>query len=390
MFLAELSKYISRDVLKRNLRRLPERVFVTQSAVAELENGYRKWLSDSGAAIKEDKIKSRLYATEAPELFYLIEGKDCFLGYLMPLHADDTAEQALQKTQSIPINAEDYIHPRDPVLKDPKSFRVLNTPYGPLLEFSAGVIKDGVEKKVTVPVTSYAEFIRPLRIAKHIARRNPTLAGPLRDSVETVAELLRVASPVTVKQRLVLREADRGKISVFLRAGSIVFGIDGKGQLACCYDAGRRGEVAVIDSEIKRLCAEQRDVGGGIRFERIGSQFLLSLRMNRERYRLHHRAFRSFFESLRRNRRLGKKLPNRYTLRDVIETLVRMLRDSKETGRKTLKRMGKKKKLVQVDFRDCGSWVFVVLDGSIIYDFRFQGKRKERRKPGSPPPDRPV
>ena len=92
-FIEETIKKIPLVTFQESYRITPQGLFFSLTKKTEILDFYRTWLKEKAGEktgdevkeeIKEGKLVKKLFNTDAPERFYLLEGKKCLCGYFVP------------------------------------------------------------------------------------------------------------------------------------------------------------------------------------------------------------------------------------------------------------------------------------------------------------------
>ncbi|MCB0325556.1 MAG: hypothetical protein KDD69_18370 [Bdellovibrionales bacterium] len=376
------------DVKRREVRVIRTGVFVHEDAVAAALSAYQQWLNTISGGTSStksvEKLRRRLFNTETPQLFYLLDGNRCLPGYLMPSGDEPLSRDRLRAlwSEAPLLDTREYLHPRDPILER------LNGVYpsakggegfGVDIEIESGRIR------VNEPVLrSFAKALRGSALAKEF----PDAVQALRASIGPLQRALAQAKRIPPKQRLLVPQAYVKGSFVFSRFGTLVLVADATGQsLLGCYEPGSGGLRQFVDDEVEQLGKRRVEI---VELTPSDRRFLGTLRLKGKQYRLHRKAFLEVVREAGRSPSLRRKLPNRYTVRDCLLELANLLKGAdwvylKDVGETTAK-AGKNRKPSQKRRLQFGPWLFETGENFSIVGCRERkksgdaSKRENRRK----------
>lgn len=212
-FLRDLKQLVPREQAGTELRSTPRGVFVHKDYCRELVELYRGFLgrlSHGEADIGFSKCMRRLFGSEEPELFYLVEQKRCMVGSLVPYQQKQPELLGIPTYLGSLSDCADSIHPRDPFLLCVPNLQVQASAQGMRFEFKLdqrSFVFDSAALKTFAAVLGRSESLRSGPSREH-GGANPAM----RDSLRTVIELLPRLRPVEDDMRLLLPfEALRSK-----------------------------------------------------------------------------------------------------------------------------------------------------------------------------------
>ena len=381
-FWSSLPRYFKHPELQANFRRTGQGVFVNETVLTRLLSSYQSWLQEKTGATAQksvEKCRRRLFGQDDPELFYVLDGKKCLAGYLIPVDGEHLSKLQLPLYQGNLMDTHNYIHPRDPqLLSIPGIKSILHPHEGLMLELSlpGGTIK--VSESALRAFTAAAADISPLR------QQYPALRGALRGQLAPLLELLKQAKPVRAKDRLLVPEEVKRTEPELLKIEALVFVVNREKLLIGAYGLNRSNVLALVKRELRvfsrhRQPQKREKQKRGKRKQMRPSAILTASKQN---YFLPLGSFLRFLELARRSPTLRKPLGFRYTALDCLQLCRSIFEKSRkledhEAARLT-KTLGDRK---DVSFRKAGTWYFVLgHDHSILDCFQRLPKKGPRIK----------
>lgn len=352
-YLDAVLKHFSSEEIKSGLRALRTGVFIDTKLVPSLVANYRLWrqvVQSANAAPSEEKCYRRLFNTESPELYYLLDGKLCIPGFLIPSEEIlDRNRFSIPYSQASLLDAKFYIHPRDRILEEtPGVSQGHGSGKGFYLELSCG------DQKFTVYESGLKSFGECARQSSRVLDAYPQLKGALRDSLQPLREILTKAKVIPTKQKLLVPGKYKSKKNArLLRFESLVLVVEKENQLIDCFDTRGKNLRELIKSEL----AERRNRRlGAFELTPNDKKYIAKIKIRSKYFRLHRKAFHEVLRSAHSSPGLRRELPTRYTVVDCLQALGEILRladwvAQEEKGRQGSK--GKVRKRLQF-----GRWVF--------------------------------
>lgn len=333
--LEAILKELPQDSLHQLTRVTREGLFVEEGLKLAVIEAYRRFICDeakSHSEISDKKLIRRLFGAELPELHYLLDGKVCIPGYLVPLSIDEGKRYPVPFFRGSTISALDYLHLRDPILKD-------------IDGLESFVDNRGFRLSVVTRSASYAfdtaflaEYSRVLRDDRKLIARYPAAGISLRACLPALVESVRRARFVGSKQSLLIPAKYRNNKAVkLLQIGQTYFVVGREGKLFGCYGLQGRNLHKFLISEFDALKGSVK--GGGLKgfsFERKNRRILGHVRVDENRLSVEPGAFKEFVIEAPRARHCSKKLSRMYTLRDCLMEFIKVLQGAKRVERRDL------------------------------------------------------
>ncbi len=339
--------------IKTGIRALRSGVFIASSLSTALIENYRLWRAEvqsANALPSEEKCYRRMFGTESPELHYLLDGKLCIPGFLIPSEQPlDRNRFALPYSQASLLDATSYIHPRDPIFEQVSGISLGHgSGKGFYLSFDCGT------KKFTVFEQGLKNFGLCARQSSRVTDKYPQLQGALRDSLEPLREILIKAKPISAKQKLLVpSKYSTKKGYTLLRFESLVLVMEKEHQLIDCFDTRGKNLRALIDSELRQ---RKNKRVGAFELTPKDKRFIAKIKIRSKYFRLHRKAFQEVLRSANSSPGLRRELSVRYTVVDCMQALGEILRLADwvayQVPAKTTKKSQTKKRL------QYGRWVF--------------------------------
>ncbi len=322
-YLGGVLKHFSASEIKSGLRALRSGVFVDEALCIQLFENYRLWrveVQSSKTTPSDEKCRRRMFGTESPELYYLLDGKLCIPGYLIPSEQPlDRNSFSIPYSQASLLDAKQYIHPRDRILNDAEGVSLGHgSGKGFYLSLRCG------EKQFTVMESGLKSFGLHGRESSKLVQKFPALKGALRDSLQPLREIIRTAKPITSKQKLLIPSSFRAKKGTsLLRCESLVLVMEENTRLIDCFDSRGKSLRALIDEEFQN--SKNKRIGA---FELTpkDKRFLAKIKIRGKYFRLHRKAFLEVVRNAHASPTFRKELKPRYTVRDCLQVLGEVMR----------------------------------------------------------------
>lgn len=390
LFLQDLSSKLPPQVAKTKLRRTANGVFVSEELLDTLIEIYQAWLQEkltAGQGKSTEKCKRRLFGSEDPELFYLIEGKICLVGYLITQPLDLAAPSPIPAYRAGLLGTQDYLHPRDPMLGTIRgAFSRMSTQHGLVLEVPVG------EKRYTAPPERISEYAAIVRHSWKLDRSFPYIKRALRYAIEPFAKALTRAQPVLRRQKLLVWEKYRTDDSVtYLQLGTLVFAISANNTVLGCYERMGRNLIDFYLRELhegaKRIRAGSQKLFKDVIFPRKRSRYICKLKGDGGFYLLSGRALGEYLRQAPSSFALRKTLPKRYTAIDAFSEFVRLFTEAVLLDISMLpKFLHESLPKKDAKFLKAGPWLFIITDTNAISSCFEIRKPKPKSEPAEGEP----
>ena len=365
-FIRDVKTLFKIEEMKDKLRVTPAGLFIDEGLRPKLIEKYQEWLlkKTQGAVVKsERKCFKRLFGSEEPPEYYLVEGKNCLLGYLVACPVQQPQSMGIPFYLGSLTETRNYVHPRDPRLAAMENLELAAT-------------SDGMELQVQVRGRTYrmqTPFLLTLRElaehSPHLLRQFPELPHALRETVRAAVKLLKRAALVEKKQQiLVPQRLANAKQMFFLRSGTLVFAAERGERLVECYELKGASLNHLIRQDLRAV------TGGQKRGAHLGSLEIIprdprrigSLRIRGEQFFVAPRALQDFVERVLDYPPLRSRLPARYTVAMCIEEFCVICQQSEQIAKAKIARHVEQLKLKANRFYTYERWLLVIGDGNTI------------------------
>lgn len=318
-FLSSISSFPSS--LKTRLRRLKSGIFISENIVSEIEASYKEWLRNNNILLKADEVISkRIFGSDKLSLSYLPEGQDCFTGYLVLIDDKSLTEEQLKElladvplSASSVISAKSFLHPKDQSFNQSSDIKIRRSPTeGTFIEFK---IK---ERKYTVKESLLRELAELLRSSKRFSEEFPLLDHSLRDAIFVISTLIKKSSPVSKGRHLFIPESAL-KDNIFHIFKNLIIVFNADYQLIEFYELRGKNFKKKVLSELELL-------KGGAKsrtFDVVDicsskTSFYLRTKVKGKFLSIDTYAFIELVDMASQSKWLSTKLPNRFTVKDLI------------------------------------------------------------------------
>jgi hypothetical protein len=351
-FVASLKGNKAAQGLIPSIRVLTKGIFVEERAVSGLVESYQAWLEQQshGEIHKTtEKTFQWLFEGRQPARFYVVEGKNTLVGFVVPALLTNPQQFGLPYYLGSLLSADTYLHPADPMLRKI-----------PKLEVTQG--REGIEcvlsargARIVILEKEIRGFAQVIRESRFVERRYPeaqkTLVGALRLLVMLVRRSRTIPRtyPIIVPNDVKLSKTKSVRVS-----GKFIF-IEEKGRILRTLELSGRNLSGFLRDELARaprdklrsfrLTPKHRDLMGF--YEAFG-----------KRRAVHARAFAEFEEGVRRSRDLRERFTGFFTAAECFEKFSQWYQLSQpiEAGkiRGAIERFGVKGDRYQL----YGGWIF--------------------------------
>jgi hypothetical protein len=376
-FLSSLGDLSNNDQLE--LRLLKNKLFIAEGFLENLISHYQNWLALNGAgSYTKDKVLNRVFGTENLTLYYVPDGNNCLIGYI----ANVTSEFELKKgsiplSNSVPINAKDYLHPKDPSIKTIEGVEIRK----PLNQSTQIVVNLGSQKVILSEII-LRKVTEILRSSRKVIETYPEIERSLKDALRILRVLLLQSKVVSrSRSQLVPEQYSAEDIELRFFSGN-VFVIKGE-ELKDIFEVRGRGLSALVDSELVYL-AEKINLKNIDVFQLLHKdpKVIGKMKITGKWYAIDRRAFKALLEKISLSRFFQGKLAKRYTIKNVLEVLIPVLRnadwiDVSSLGRQqAIESTQKNKPRFELKYTP---WTFVTGKNFTIIDFVESGSMLPKR-----------
>jgi hypothetical protein len=325
-FLLELPNFFSELQLKKQFRRLADGLYIGEELLPEFLKHFALWQArkNNTSATVDIKITEKIFGERYPQPYYLLDGKLCQVGFLIPSNTSDLHKKIIPEFRGSLTSTLDTLHPRDPGLVNiPNTEVVLDrTGFGIKLKVR--------QKTIFLNTTAIKNFQQTLSNSPRLRRRYPAALQGLRSAITPLERLLISAKPVRSKQTVLIPSALRSQRNlIYLRNGGFFFVLSDNYDLITAYELRGRNFRNFIFSELDLLrSSRSRHIGIMEIYKKRGA-IVGALRTNDGEFNLLHiDALFKGLEMILRRRALRKKLNDRITLYDCIKLISKLFSET--------------------------------------------------------------
>jgi len=381
--LYEALELIDKDQLLTSARKTPNGIFFFQEGLPALIKAYQKWFSTlkpGTSPLTEEKILRRLLQTDDYSLSYLLEGKQCHVGYHFSSQSSGSSGlSTLTKVDSTPLDARDFLHVRDPIFKEIENTQVELNSQGFALKVKRR------EQNITVSREMVLQFAALAKNSRRVIQRHPELNIAVRFAVPLMADYLLKAKKLSVKDPLLLPAQYCSQKLLHLKAFGFLFVIQTDGKLLDCFEHSGKNLHNLLTNEFDKL---RSNLGKG-KYSSLETarsrRFLFFIRSNPERFSIEPTVFKQWIVGIRDSLVLSRELKSPFSLSDAILLMSKALTKGEEVQFYTLPGHLREQTSPRLRFRQYKDTYFVIESGSIIQKILFKGsefRRKDKRGTG--------
>ncbi len=389
-FYDELAKFVPREKLVPFIRLTSRGVFVEKDELPVIFDAYQSWqkkVRENGEAISAEKIRKRLLGSEALPLLYLVEGKKCLVGYLLPNSVPRPGGGKQIPNTGTLFDPHTYLDVRDPIFAKLEGVFLKTTSLeGIVIQFET---KRTMYQCGPDLIKRFAEFCRH---SPPLLKEFPETKESLRDCLLPLRRLLEKSRPHAGKQPLLVpMEFNRNNFQ-FLQYRSLIIVVQEK-KLVSFYDLKGRGETLFIRSQLSQLGGNQGELSKvrGYSAATEKSFHLGKIWYHGMSFLLHPDAFRQYMR-IHSSPRSKKPLPPKYTVLQVMTQLVPAFIRSQVLDDATVRKLPVRMRPAGAKFRRFSNLVFIITDKNVLsscIEFRSENVRGEngRREDGRHRPE---
>ncbi len=363
-FIESAASFIPPEKAKVYLRATPTGLFVQKEFLPSVMEAYRQWFYEKtqhSGGLSESKVLKRFFASINPPLCYLVESKQCMVGYLVPRKLIQPQLLNLPVYIGSVDDTRRILHPRDPLLQCMQHLTVARN-------------KDGQLFALKSPKASWSFSESLLRDFSRTASRSNALqkefsdrSGSLRDSLRVLASLLEKAVPAKDKQRLLVPHKYRNKPVKYIAIGSFTFVIQQGGVLGACYEVGTRTLFRFVKSELISLYSNPAErIHGQLELCGPRNRSLAVIQHYDQEFRLHPKTFCQFVRGVMKEAPERSLMPEKYSIKDCILEFVRIFQSSERIEKHKIQRHVSKIRCSSPRYIINGRWIFVLNRKNII------------------------
>lgn len=381
-FCTTISKYFTKDEIASFIRITNQGLFIDERLAGRLVEQFEIWLqaiTGNSLTKSPEKIWRKLFGSELPNIYYILEGKQCGVGYLVPGDYACLQKQGLLLYRGNPLDATSYLHERDPLFATLRNTEVSLSSLGLQFTFVAKAQQKIIWRLKALQ--NLRALIPSSRWLKKISRRS---GSTLRQTVVLLSKIMRSARvlnsnesilvPIAIKQNKTLR---------LFRVGTLILVVNQNSEVEGCYEITGHNLREFLLSEIAANSNKNKPKSGAptklqttrrLRDAKLvfgRGSIVADLFTASRSYPLDVAAL-SEFVKLFRHIQPPVKLPTRlYTILDAIEAFAQLYKEANLVN----SRDGQ----ASFNLRENGNASFELGRGNAV--FRFKVRRKLTRTP---------
>lgn len=352
-FVHDLSSSSSEEDRYTKLRATPTGLFISQDRLEHILQCYSEWLKKSSSNVPVgEKLVRKLLGEESPALYYLLDGKTTLVGYIAKGILKPTKQIHIPFFQGSLINAQDYLHMRDPIFQEHDSVNAIVGSGGFQIEFES---KNG---KLLTTQDSLKNFSQLIEHSPYLLKKHPSVTQALRNVIPALAKIWKEAKPITTEYKNLVPPAFRKeKDSDIFHWSELILLRQKDNQLGFSYGKKGRNFRSFLTLEVRKLHRKKLNVQD---FHFLNQRGLFgSLRVGNDTLRIQERTVREFTEHIHQLQQLRELLPNRYTAKDALDQLLTLLKASRWVEPHALPKHVTEGSGSQKTFRKKDDWIFI-------------------------------
>lgn len=347
------------EILSSQLRLLARGLFVGESFLEIFTTVYQKWhykQTGSHAFQNPEKCRKHFFGTLEPGLFYLIEGKNCLVGYFIPADSAGLSVPGASVFHGSLTPVSGSLHPRDPVLQ---SIHGLNARLDP---------HKGLELSLTVRGCSYGlsldflqQFVSVIQKSRRLSREFPEATRGPRSSFPALSRILAVARSGRGRRKYLIPARFRNQPDKILIYKRLRLVLGQNHELSQCYELRADNLEQFVEAETELLRRNRRATRIGPFSVALKSGPSVGfLRIRGKSYRISRSSFQQFLSQLLRMRTPPRELPAAYTLYDTFSLLARISQKGHWVPRRDIPRALYDRLEGHESVLQSRDWVFIV------------------------------
>lgn len=334
-FFSYLPTAVDRQTIERFTTITPYGLFISEPFFGEAIEHYSRFLGtkNNGKSPAYQRSIRKLLGTETPALQYTIHGKKVVPGYLIEQRLEAPQKFSFPLYRGKPMDATDYIHPRDPLFEGKNGFSAELTAEGFFIYFKVQNLRYAISEALL------REFALHARANRYLLQRFPGITGSLRNVLQTLTVVIKDARPLSGRRRTMIPHSVAGSKNLFLRYKEINFVIE-KEKAADAASAtniirthflsgGRSKKQFFFDEFPHVFPTLRRDLKKtGIYIPNKRGPFLFQITKDDKCYRVPAGTLMSYIDELLVARGLTRKLPRYFTLSDALKQFAEVFQDA--------------------------------------------------------------
>lgn len=357
------------------LRATPDGLFLSEEARAPFSAAVESFLRSQKLDSSPEGRLLRGAAKATGAASYLLDGKVCLFGSLLPVSLTERDTSQLPFWRGSLFDASDYLHLKDPIFRELKEAEATLGSGG----FQMKVLSR--KKPASVSLEVLTQFCRTAKNSKTALSEEPRLENALRWGVPLLVKLWAKAKVARHSDRLFVPLAHEGERSLtYLLFKDLVWVQDRSGALIRSYGLRGKNLHQLLQEETDALRRKSKGKPvRGLQLRERGRQ-LGSLRLEKETVLIERGAFKRFFDRIPYSRDLPKKPPARYSLRFALESFCELVWgsiwvDQINVPKEFLRQVDRK-----MNFRARKNWYFAITSRFHITDCFDANDRRGRKR----------
>ena len=307
-FVSEYSKQVPIEVFRANLRFTTRGLFVSQSFEPEVLKAFHDWYRRThpdAPELSDTKLKRKLFGSEEPEAFYLVEGKTALYGVFVPANIGDPQRFRLPFYLGSPNPAKDTLHPSDPIFQSIPGLSVVQGREGTEVHLQLG------DRRYSFSLEDVKRFRELAKESISVKKHHPEFDVSLSKSLQAFVGTLRASKPIKEAelelrplrfseqpqppQRSARRDARGPRPPEYRSIAGLVFVLGDRGQLLQQYHLlGKNLYLFIRDEVAFSLARKTHGHIGSFDIHPRKSLHLGRFQAHGKRYELHGNALKGF------------------------------------------------------------------------------------------------
>ncbi|MDD7472989.1 MAG: hypothetical protein PUH01_02475 [Pseudomonadota bacterium] len=305
-FIKTLPQILMAQTLKDNYRVTPQGLFINLKETKNFTSLFAK-----STNTPENKVIKKLFNEESLPVYYLLEGKSCQTGNLVPLNINEPQQFKMPYYLGTLTNARDYLYPQDPEILAINDLKI----NGNNIEFKKGNFTYTLSQDLLKRFNHFIDF-SPM-ISKRFSNSSKSLKESLKAFIFFFKKARFVHSP---KKLLVPQKCKDNKNNKFMILDSLVFIFNKDNVMQDFYEAKGKNLYHFMRSEFEKIKPYYRSEKVGT-FKPFPSsnKFLGVYTLNKKSSMLNPFAFFNFLETAPLMKSMEHYFMKTYSVKDAFE-----------------------------------------------------------------------
>ncbi len=377
-FFINLAKSTDESEARKSLRICGSGLFVSENSISLLTKSYERWIkSQTGKEIQKstDKYLKKFFNSEEPKTYYLIDGKECLVGYIAS-ETENIFNELKPSETKVPryhgelLDPEWFLHPKDPIFSKLRGVTYeSNSSKGSSISFE---VKN---KKIKLSTANLNRFMKKIKEARVINHES------IRDALNPLAKILNQAKASPTKYcNIIPKSIVKKSPSLNLKWKTLSIILDKDNFIVGCFSNAGKAYRDSIDNEI--LSLQTKPPLTSVKSFTVSSSSM-KIKAHGMSLKLSQAAFSQYMRLLKR-KKLKKGDQRFLSIKSVITKLVNLIHKSGEPNEELLKELLDGQSPRNKMYRVNGNWVFVIRDRSEITScFRLNTNKKDSNQKNS-------